>query len=79
MFLSDKVKTSCIVSPAIAEYEDLMFLTPKDLKKIMRIGDSLLYEFLKDAPFRVEKIGGKLYIPAPSFWEWYFKDQDDAA
>ena len=42
-----------------------------DLKEIMGIGDSLVYAYLKNAPFRTEKIGGKILVFANSFWDWY--------
>lgn len=42
------------------KYQNQLFLTPADLKEIMGIGDSLVYAFLRNAPFRKEKIGGKI-------------------
>lgn len=54
-----------------AKYQDKLFLTPMDLKDIMGIGDSLVYAYLRNAPFRTEKIGGKIVVFANSFWDWY--------
>ena len=53
------------------KYQNQLFLTPADLKEIMGIGDSLVYAFLRNAPFRKEKIGGKILVFANSFWDWY--------
>ena len=46
-------------------------MTPADIKEIVGIGDSLVYNFLRTPPFRTEKIGGKIVIFANSFWDWY--------
>jgi hypothetical protein len=54
-----------------AKYQDKLFLTPADIKEIVGIGDSLVYNFLRTPPFRTEKIGGKIVIFANSFWDWY--------
>lgn len=49
-----------------------LFLTPKDLMAIMEVSESLIYKYLEEPPFRVERIGGKkIVIFANSFWKWY--------
>lgn len=49
-----------------------LFLTPKDLMDLMGVSESLIYKYLEDPPFRVERIGGKkIVIFANSFWKWY--------
>lgn len=53
------------------EYIGKLFLTPADIMNIFGIGESLAYAYLKDAPFRTEKIGSKIFIFANSFWNWY--------
>lgn len=53
------------------EYKDKLFLTAKDIMDITGFGESLTYQFLKDAPFRVQKVGSKILIFSNSFWDWY--------
>ena len=53
------------------KYQDKLFLTPADIKEIIGLGDSLAYSYLKNPPFRTEKIGGKIVVFANSFWDWY--------
>lgn len=53
------------------EYKNKLFLTPADIMKIFGIGESLAYAYLKNAPFRTEKIGSKIFVFANSFWNWY--------
>ena len=52
-------------------YKSLLFLTADDIKEILRLGENKTYEYLRTAPFKVEKIGNQLRINAKSFWEWY--------
>lgn len=54
-----------------AKYKDALFLTPKDIKNIMGIGETKVYEYLQDAPFRVERIGKLYRVHSRSFWNWY--------
>ena len=55
-----------------AEYQNKLFLTPDDIMRIMMIGESLCYKYLReDPPFRVEKIGSKIVVFSNSFWKWY--------
>ena len=53
------------------EYKEKLFLTPADIMNIFGIGESLAYAYLKDAPFRTEKIGSRIFIFSNSFWNWY--------
>lgn len=53
------------------KYKDMLFLTAEDIKEILRLEENKTYEYLHDAPFKVEKIGSQLRINAKSFWEWY--------
>ena len=53
------------------KYRDTLFLTAEDIKDILRLGENKTYEYLRTAPFRVEKIGNQLRINAKSFWDWY--------
>ena len=53
------------------KYQEKLFLSPQDIMEIFGIGESLAYKFLKDPPFRTEKIGNKIVIFANSFWDWY--------
>lgn len=49
-----------------------LFYAPKDLMEMMGISESLVYKFLEEPPFRVERIGGRtIKIFANSFWAWY--------
>lgn len=63
------------------KYADTLFLAPKDIQEILGIKRSLCYKYLSNAPFRVEKIGGCIRVPAFSFWEWYYegKQQTEGA
>ena len=54
-----------------AKYKDTLFLNPEDLQDILGIGESLVYKYLKDAPFRVERIGKLYRVHSRSFWRWY--------
>ena len=53
------------------EFKNKLFLTPADIMSIFNIGESLAYAYLKDAPFRTEKVGSKIFVFANSFWNWY--------
>lgn len=53
------------------KYRDKLFLTPKDLMEIVGFGENLTYQFLKNPPFRIEKVGTKILIFSNSFWDWY--------
>lgn len=53
------------------QYQGKLFLTAADIKEMMGLGNNLAYTFLRDAPFRTQKIGGKITIFANSFWDWY--------
>ena len=53
-------------------YRQKLFLTPKDLMELLDVSESLVYKYLENPPFRVERIGGKkIVIFANSFWDWY--------
>ena len=54
------------------EFVGKMFLTPEDIKEILRMGRSATYNYLnicKD--FTIIRVGSLIRIPANSFWEWY--------
>lgn len=55
----------------LPQYADKAFLSAKDIVDIMGMKRSCCYEFLGNAPFRAEKIGGKIFVFANSFWAWY--------
>ena len=58
-----------------SELNNKLFLTPSDLMELMGIGESLVYKYLENPPFRTERIGGKkIVIFANSFWNWYNGD-----
>lgn len=53
-------------------YRQKLFLTPKDLMDLLDASESLVYKYLENPPFRVERIGSKkIVIFANSFWDWY--------
>ena len=53
-------------------YRQKFFLTPKDLMDLLDASESLVYKYLENPPFRVERIGSKkIVIFANSFWDWY--------
>ena len=60
------------------KYQDTLFLTAEDIKEIFRLGENKTYEYLKTAPFKVEKIGNQIRVNAKSFWEWYDADKKTA-
>lgn len=53
------------------EYIGKLFLAPEDIKNIFGMHEHGVYEYIRSAPFRCEKIGAKYYINARSFWRWY--------
>ena len=53
------------------KYQDTLFLTAEDIKEIFRLGENKTYEYLRTAPFKVEKIGNQIRVNAKSFWDWY--------
>lgn len=53
------------------KYKDKVFLTVCDMKEILQLGENKTYEFLKDAPFKVIKVGNQIRVSAMSFWKWY--------
>lgn len=54
------------------EIKNKLFLTPNDLMNLMDVGESLIYKYLENPPFRTERIGSKkIVIFANSFWDWY--------
>ena len=57
------------------KYQDRLFLFPTDIQEIFEIGESLCYAYLKNPPFRTEKVGTKIMIFANSFWDWYNYDK----
>ena len=55
------------------KYKDKVFLTVNDMKEILQLGENKTYEFLKDAPFKVIKVGNQIRVSAVSFWNWYME------
>lgn len=53
------------------KYKDKVFLTATDMQEIFQLGENKTYEFLKEAPFKVVKIGNQIRVSALSFWKWY--------
>lgn len=53
------------------QYRDKLFFTADDIQKMLMLGKSKTYEFLKDPPFRVVKVGNQIRVVAASFWNWY--------
>ena len=53
------------------KYRDKLFLTQADMQEILEISRTKSYEILREAPFRVEKIGAQIRVPAFGFWTWY--------
>lgn len=53
------------------QYKEKLFLTSTDIQDILQLGINTTYEYLKNAPFRVVRVGNQLRIVAASFWEWY--------
>lgn len=53
------------------QYQNKLFLSPADIQDIFNIGESLCYAYLKDPPFRTERVGTKIIVFANSFWDWY--------
>lgn len=49
------------------KYKNKLFLTAKDIMDIFDIGEGLAYQYLRDAPFRTEKVGSKIMVFANSF------------
>ena len=52
-------------------YRKKLFLTQADIQSILEISRTKSYEILRNAPFRVEKIGAQIRVPAYDFWLWY--------
>ncbi len=77
--MQDIMRYSRYISPVLKKYEDFAVLTSSDVREILRIGENNIYRFLEVAPFRAEKIGGRWFIFAPSFWEWYFGERSNVA
>lgn len=49
-----------------------MFLTPEDIKEILRMGRSATYNYLnKCEDFAVIRVGTLIRVQANLFWEWY--------
>ena len=42
-----------------ANYKNKLFLIALDIEKIVELGENKIYEFLKQAPFRVVKVGSQ--------------------
>ena len=56
---------------AYNELRHKLFLSPKDLMDVFSVSESLIYKYLENPPFRVEKIGSKkIVVFANSFWAW---------
>lgn len=53
------------------KYKNKLFLSVKDMMEIFGIGENLAYQYLKEAPFRTERVGSKIMIFSNSFWAWY--------
>jgi hypothetical protein len=53
------------------EYKGKLFLTASDMQTIFQLGENKTYEYLKEAPFRVIKVGNQIRVVAVSFWKWY--------
>lgn len=54
------------------EFVGKMFLTPEDIKEILRMGRSATYNYLnKCEDFAVIRVGTLIRVQANSFWEWY--------
>ena len=53
------------------KYKDKVFLTANDMLSFLHLGETKTYEFLKDAPFKVIKVGNQIRVSAASFWKWY--------
>jgi hypothetical protein len=60
-----------------AQYQEYVFLSPKQLQVILNISRSKCYAFLHDVYsskhplFKVEYIGCSIRVQARSFWRWY--------
>jgi hypothetical protein len=60
-----------------AQYQEFVFLSPKQLQIILNISRSKCYAFLHDVYaskyplFKVEYIGCSIRVQARSFWRWY--------
>lgn len=60
-----------------AQYQEYVFLSPKQLQLILNISRSKCYSFLHEIEesekpiFKVERIGCSIRVHARSFWRWY--------
>lgn len=62
----------CAACPIPDGLRRKLFLTPKDLMDLFDVSESLIYKYLEEPPFRVERIGSKkIVVFANSFWAWY--------
>lgn len=53
------------------KYKDKVFVTATDMQEIFQLGENKTYEYLKNAPFKVVRIGNQVRVSALSFWKWY--------
>lgn len=54
------------------EYVGKVFLTPEEVKDILRMGRSATYNYLNScSDFAIIRVGKLIRIQANSFWEWY--------
>ena len=44
------------------EYKGKLFLTASDMQAIFQLGENKTYEYLKEAPFRVIKVGNQIRV-----------------
>ena len=49
---------------------DRQVYTVDEIKQILGIGRTSAYEFMKNPPFRVIRVGGTILIPKASFNKW---------
>ena len=45
-------------------------LTVDDVMRILRLGKNSAYDFIKDSPFPVIRIGRQIRIPTTQFFDW---------
>ena len=59
----------------IEELRGRLFLVPREVASLLRIGDNKAYDMLKDDnnPFPVLRSGRVIRIPTKHFFEWYDK------
>lgn len=72
------MRNQLVVTPStdspVSKYDSYraeLFLEPAKIRTMLGIGENLLYEYLKNPPFRTERVGTKILIHSKSFWKWY--------